>query len=147
MSTRPPSLGRGLAALIPTDVLHVGSETSAPALRVVSLDRIRPNPEQPRTHFFGPALDELAESIREHGILTPLLVRRDPESRDFVLIAGERRLRAAGSPGSRKFRCSCARTWTIASSSSSRSSRICSARISIRSRPPKPTTGSARSSD
>jgi ParB family chromosome partitioning protein len=99
MSTRPPSLGRGLAALIPTDVLHVGGETAAPALRVVSLDRIRPNPEQPRTHFFGPALDELAESIREHGILTPLLVRRDPESRDFVLIAGERRLRAAGLAG------------------------------------------------
>ena len=99
MTTRPPSLGRGLAALIPTDVLHVGGETAATALRVVSLDRIRPNPEQPRTHFFGPALDELAESIRAHGILTPLLVRRDPDSRDFVLIAGERRLRAAGLAG------------------------------------------------
>ncbi len=92
-----PSLGRGLAALIPADLLAV-SDTPRGALRMVPLDQIRPNPEQPRIVFNGPALEELAESIREHGVLTPLLVRRD-ERGGYVLIAGERRLRASGLAG------------------------------------------------
>lgn len=92
-----PSLGRGLAALIPSDLLAV-SDSPRGALRMVPLDQIRPNPEQPRIVFNGPALEELAESIREHGVLTPLLVRRD-ERGGYVLIAGERRLRASGLAG------------------------------------------------
>lgn len=92
-----PSLGRGLAALIPSDLLAV-SDAPRGALRMVPLDQIRPNPEQPRIVFNGPALEELAESIREHGVLTPLLVRRD-ERGGYVLIAGERRLRASGLAG------------------------------------------------
>lgn len=91
------SLGRGLAALIPSDLLAV-SDTPRGALRMVPLDQIRANPEQPRLTFHGPALEELAESIREHGVITPLLVRRD-ERGGYVLIAGERRLRAAGLAG------------------------------------------------
>lgn len=93
-------LGRGLSALIPDDILDLtdkgASEDSA--LRQVRIDQIRPNPEQPRLSFQVGALEDLASSIREHGVLTPLLVRRvGPTS--YVLIAGERRLRAAGLAG------------------------------------------------
>lgn len=91
------SLGRGLAALIPADLLAV-SDTPRGALRMVPLDQIKANPEQPRMTFSGPALEELAESIKEHGVLTPLLVRRDDRG-GYVLIAGERRLRASGLAG------------------------------------------------
>lgn len=96
---RPAALGRGLSALIPSDLLD-GPADGAPrgALRMIPLDRIAPNPEQPRIVFKGAALEELAESIREHGILTPLLVRRG-ENGQYVLIAGERRLRASGLAG------------------------------------------------
>ena len=96
-----PTLGRGLAALIPSDILDAGSpaEGGRGALRMVPLDQVQPNPEQPRTVFSGPALEELAESIRAHGVLTPLLVRRNLEGRGYILIAGERRLRASGLAG------------------------------------------------
>lgn len=60
----------------------------------VDIDLIAPNPEQPRTHFEPEQLRELAESIREHGILQPLVVSRDADG-GFRLIAGERRLQAA----------------------------------------------------
>ncbi len=66
-------------------------------LLTVPLDRIRRNPEQPRERFDDDALDELAASIRTHGLLCPLLVRREGEH--FVLVAGERRWRAAGRAG------------------------------------------------
>lgn len=96
---RSASLGRGLAALIPSDILGAPADsTNRGALRMIPLDRIAPNPEQPRIVFKGAALEELAESIREHGILTPLLVRRI-ENGSYVLIAGERRLRASGLAG------------------------------------------------
>ena len=93
-------LGRGLAALIPEDILEappVSQERDA--LRNLPLERILPNPEQPRMVFSGAALDQLAESIRLHGVLTPILVRRHDNGRDFVLVAGERRLRASGLAG------------------------------------------------
>lgn len=62
------------------------------------IDRIAPNPRQPRRHFEEKALRELAESIRQHGILQPLTVQKGPNG-GYVLIAGERRLRAAGMAG------------------------------------------------
>jgi ParB family chromosome partitioning protein len=77
-------LGRGLDALIP--------RTGA-TVREVEVSHIRPNPAQPRLHFEQAALDELADSIREHGVLQPLIVSRTLEG--YTLIAGERRLRAA----------------------------------------------------
>jgi ParB family chromosome partitioning protein len=80
-------LGRGLGALIP--------QAPPPKLpeRMLSVDQIARNPWQPRVHFDDAKLQEMAESIREHGIVEPLVVR----ARDggFELIAGERRLRAA----------------------------------------------------
>lgn len=69
-------------------------------LRTLPLDSIARNPEQPREDL-GPDLASLAESIRTHGLLSPLLVRRDEASRGerYILIAGERRWRAAGMAG------------------------------------------------
>jgi ParB family chromosome partitioning protein len=93
-------LGRGLASLIPDDILDNADPLSAGdnALKLVRIDQIRPNPEQPRLSFQAGALEDLASSVREHGVLTPLLVRRvGPAS--YILIAGERRLRAAGLAG------------------------------------------------
>src|SRR5688572_30285089 len=83
------ALGRGLGALLSSDrTIDLGSEPSE-----VDLDSIVPGPMQPRTHFDEAALEHLAESIRSHGIVQPLLVRRRGEQ--YELIAGERRWRAA----------------------------------------------------
>lgn len=89
---RKQALGRGLKALIP-DTPHVRS-----GLAEIPVGRIRPNPSQPRHRFDAAALDELASSIAEHGVLQPLLVAEDGD-RGYVLIAGERRLRAAEKAG------------------------------------------------
>jgi ParB family chromosome partitioning protein len=62
-------------------------------VREVDVARIKPNPEQPRVQFDEEALDELAESIRERGVLQPILLR--PAGDDYTIIAGERRWRAA----------------------------------------------------
>lgn len=62
-------------------------------VREIEVARIRPNPEQPRVQFDEEALDELADSIRERGVLQPILLR--PSGEDFMIIAGERRWRAA----------------------------------------------------
>ena len=90
-------LGRGLEALIPSsdyiDETAVGMAQRQQALRIPIQD-IRPNPDQPRQAFGPEALQELADSIRQHGILQPLLVRELPDD-GYELIAGERRLRAA----------------------------------------------------
>lgn len=107
--TRSP-LGRGLAAIIPDTLFNdenfgTKADGSASALRLVDIDRVRPNPEQPRMTFSGAALEQLAESVRTHGVLTPLLVRRDDRGQGYVLIAGERRLRAAGLAGLEQVPC------------------------------------------
>jgi len=98
-----PTLVRGVSALIPDDLLVDPEPASRGALRVVPIDRIQPNPEQPRMRFSGVALEQLAESIKTHGVLTPLLVRRVSDGEGtgerYVLIAGERRLRASGLAG------------------------------------------------
>ena len=83
-------LGRGLDAL-----LAVPGETAAPA--EVDLLSIDPNPDQPRKQFDEDKLEELAASIREHGVLQPLLVIRNGER--YTLVAGERRWRAARMAG------------------------------------------------
>ena len=63
---------------------------------MVPIERIRPNPDQPRRHFDETALDELAASIREKGVIQPLIVRRDPSREGhFEIVAGERRWRAS----------------------------------------------------
>jgi ParB family chromosome partitioning protein len=83
------ALGRGLGALLSSDrTIDLGSEPSD-----VDLESISPGPMQPRTHFDEASLASLAESIRSHGIVQPLLVRR--RDNGYELIAGERRWRAA----------------------------------------------------
>ncbi|MGB9357999.1 MAG: ParB/RepB/Spo0J family partition protein [Acidimicrobiia bacterium] len=94
MPARKSGLGRGLDALIPVDHPSVG-------FAEVELSDIAPNPQQPRVHFDDTALGELAASITEVGVLQPIVVRPgDPEG-TYVLIAGERRLRAAAIAGLR----------------------------------------------
>ena len=80
-------LGRGLSALIP------GAEPAQTTVQELPLAELERNPHQPRKHFDQAALEELASTIREHGILTPVVVRRVPAG--FQIIAGERRIRAA----------------------------------------------------
>jgi ParB family transcriptional regulator, chromosome partitioning protein len=87
---RPGGLGRGLGALIPTGTVA----EQAGGLADVPVADIRPNPQQPREHFDEEALAALADSIREVGLLQPVLVRAG-EDGGYELIAGERRWRAA----------------------------------------------------
>ena len=103
----PQGLGRGLSSLIPKKTVTYGqnpfkselSESETVILhdndRILKINpaRIVINPQQPRTHFSESALNDLAESIRQHGIIQPLIVTRKGD--DFELIAGERRLRSA----------------------------------------------------
>ena len=84
--TRARGLGRGLSALIPPDIAGVDE---------VDLDLIVPNPQQPRFSISEESLQELTQSIREHGVLQPLLVSASDAEGTYQLIAGERRLRAA----------------------------------------------------
>jgi len=90
---RRSGLGRGLSALIPTDALK-----DRGALVELAVNVVRPNPRQPRQHFDEDALAALTASVREIGILQPILVRRTGED-EYELIAGERRWRAARRAG------------------------------------------------
>jgi len=94
---RRSGLGKGLSALIPTEVM--GDRTSA--LREVPIGNIKPNPRQPRVNFDEETMSSLAASIKELGVLQPILVRRlgDESSDEFELIAGERRWRASRRAG------------------------------------------------
>ena len=86
--SRLRGLGRGLEALIP---MSRDGEVMVP--QMIAVDQIRPSHQQVRTRFDAEPLSELSESIRLHGVLQPLLVRRLPDG--YELIAGERRWRAA----------------------------------------------------
>ncbi|HYY52577.1 MAG TPA: ParB/RepB/Spo0J family partition protein [Myxococcales bacterium] len=90
-----PALGRGLGALIPG-----GSPAERKGVMNLGIEEIRPNRSQPRRHFDEAHIEELAESIRSRGVLLPLIVRRDSEG--YVLVAGERRWRAAQKAGLRE---------------------------------------------
>lgn len=85
-------LGRGLEQLIPTGPVGLGVASSS-ATREIPVSEIAPNPLQPRSTFDPAALEELAESIREYGLLQPLVVEAADGA--YQLVAGERRLRAA----------------------------------------------------
>jgi ParB family chromosome partitioning protein len=90
MSLRPErsaGLGRGIAALIPQRLAADARPTEIP------VDRIHPNPHQPRKRFDEASLHALAASIREHGVIQPVVVTESPEG--YQVVAGERRLRAA----------------------------------------------------
>lgn len=88
-------LGRGLGALIDTGSLQVSGSSS---INDIDLNLIITNVNQPRTHFDQEALEELASSIREIGVVSPITLRKNDDG-TYLLIAGERRFRAAGMIG------------------------------------------------
>jgi ParB family chromosome partitioning protein len=101
---RKPGLGKGLGALIPEGTIEV--ETTAVVvsnegpLRRIPVGSIRPNPFQPRKSFSDESLQTLASSVRELGVLQPIIVRPvEGKEGEYELIAGERRWRAAGLAG------------------------------------------------
>lgn len=85
-------LGRGLSALIPGSNLEQGDKSGE-----IRLDEIVPNPYQPRRVFDQGKLDELAESVKKHGVLQPIVVRKAGEK--YEIVVGERRFRAAQQAG------------------------------------------------
>lgn len=92
-------LGKGLSALLgePPASPPPGEVEPRSGVREIEVARIRPNPSQPRTHFDEATIDELAQSIRERGVLQPILLRSDGD--DYQIVAGERRWRAAQRAG------------------------------------------------
>lgn len=121
MSENRPRLGRGLASLIRNSSQNDGNYqpvSAAPpvplngppdgnGLHLVPLDRISPNPNQPRRHFDQQLLDQLAQSLKLHGLLEPIVVSELPstDGKLYQLIAGERRLRAAKLAGLAEIPC------------------------------------------
>lgn len=91
-----PGLGRGLNALlgdvIREEPITPGSDPS-PGVRMLPVSSLAPHPEQPRRHFDEDALDELAKSIAQRGLIQPIVVR--PHGKEYQIVAGERRWRAA----------------------------------------------------
>ncbi len=100
--TRKPArgLGRGLSALMadvaPVEPTNDGAATARRADQFVPIERVVPNPDQPRRTFAPADLDDLAASIKEKGIIQPLILRKKPGNAEmFEIVAGERRWRAA----------------------------------------------------
>ena len=91
MAMKRNALGRGLDSLISMDDIQTGGSS---AINEINIDQISPNPDQPRTTFDEDALEELAMSIRELGIIQPLTLRSIGEGA-YQIISGERRYRAA----------------------------------------------------
>ncbi|MDS0527924.1 ParB/RepB/Spo0J family partition protein [Clostridium sp. SHJSY1] len=83
------ALGKGLGALIPDDVQNEESSNSL----LISLNKIKSNSDQPRKTFDNDKIVELAESIKHHGIIQPLILKQ--QGKDYIIVAGERRWRAA----------------------------------------------------
>ncbi len=88
-------LGRGLGALINTETINTSGSSS---IHEVELSLIMANPNQPRTHFSEEALEELASSIRELGVISPVTLRKNDDG-TYLIIAGERRYRASKRAG------------------------------------------------
>ena len=91
MAVKRNALGRGLDSLISMDDVQPSGSS---AINEIAIHLIKPNPDQPRTNFNEEALEELATSIREHGIIQPLTVRA-ADAGTYMIISGERRCRAA----------------------------------------------------
>ncbi len=98
MAAKKNALGRGLSALITDEEPSRRHGDELPGQDEISLGAIEANPFQPRTRFEEESLQELAASIRELGIIQPIIVRKKDDGR-YQLIAGERRFRAAGMAG------------------------------------------------
>jgi ParB family chromosome partitioning protein len=100
MSSRPNALGRGIGALLPgapPAAAGPAPATPKPAPGQIAVDRIDPNPDQPRRRFDAEALAKLSDSIEQHGVLQPVVVQRVGDR--YQLLVGERRWRAARAAG------------------------------------------------
>lgn len=102
MAKQSFGLGKGIGALMSEAEKEVGNETAATTAATgttsgemeIDVDKLLPNPHQPRTEFDKDALQELADSIKEHGVIQPVLVEK-ADGDNYYIIAGERRTRAA----------------------------------------------------
>ncbi len=99
--SRRRALGRGLDALLPSarPASHAPAQYGDKSVFSCPIEKLVPQKGQPRQHFAKDKLDELADSIREHGLLEPIVVRRIPGQDKFEIIAGERRWRASQRSG------------------------------------------------
>lgn len=95
MASIKKGLGGGLSNLFGADVTDLSADSATDSISQIALSKIEPNPNQPRKKFDQQALEELAESIRLHGIITPITVCPGDKSGYYQIIAGERRWRAA----------------------------------------------------
>lgn len=95
MAQNRKALGRGLDALISTEFIRTGGSSS---IKEIPLEQIHANPGQPRREFDGEKLQELADSIKQIGIIQPITLRRTGPD-EYQIIAGERRFRASGMAG------------------------------------------------
>jgi ParB family transcriptional regulator, chromosome partitioning protein len=103
MSAKAHGLGRGFESLIPTDLLDETFDPTAKQdeqlseLRNLALDTVKPDPDQPRRTFDETALNELSDSIKQHGVLQPIIVIKKNDH--YQIVAGERRWRASKKAG------------------------------------------------
>lgn len=103
---RNTGLGKGLDALF-ADIEPASAETpakeTAGGVETISIDAIKPNAAQPRKTFDKEKLEDMAASIKEHGIIQPIIVR--PSGKGYEIVAGERRYRAARAAGLKEVPC------------------------------------------
>ncbi|HET9721730.1 MAG TPA: ParB/RepB/Spo0J family partition protein [Candidatus Saccharimonadales bacterium] len=96
MAAQKQSLGRGFEALIPKDLDRSILQQDNERIQKILISDIKPSLDQPRREFDETALQELADSIKRHGVLQPIIVVRSGDQNGYQIIAGERRWRAAG---------------------------------------------------
>ena len=92
-------LGRGIASLLPEDFDRSLLLDEDERIQKIEVSKIEPEQDQPRKHFDEQSLDQLSVSIKEHGVLQPLIVTPSNKSDKYTIIAGERRWRAAKKAG------------------------------------------------
>ncbi|WP_202707888.1 ParB/RepB/Spo0J family partition protein [Sporosalibacterium faouarense] len=103
MAKKRTGLGKGLSALIPDQPINNDNIDNKASIEEIDITFIEPNKEQPRREFNSVKLNELAESIKIHGVIQPIIVRKKEEG--YELIAGERRWRASKQAGLKRIPC------------------------------------------
>ncbi len=89
MAKAKGGLGKGLGALLPVFDEEEILKESAGEIKNIALTEIMPNPEQPRKNFDEDEMQDLAASIKEHGVLVPIIVNKNAQNEKFVIVAGE----------------------------------------------------------
>lgn len=99
MAKAKGGLGKGLGALLPVFDEEEILKENADEVKKIALAEIIPNPEQPRKVFDEDEMQDLAASVKEHGVLVPIIVNKNENDEQYVIVAGERRYRAAKRAG------------------------------------------------